>query len=196
VACQPPVGGTSIELVRLSLSSKLLVTNIFVMNILVENKVRMPVQSSTGVAAPARRFLHVRIVATVLGVFFLVGAAFAVLVAIDLLFPRTDLDVIWKMKAGSEQQFFALGWFGPVFLLLISAALVVAGIGLLRKRWWGRWLTVVLLLVNLAPDIPSLLRGDWSVAPFAVFVGALVVYLWLPLTGRGFTRKVGNTDGR
>jgi hypothetical protein len=167
----------------LPLQISMLSGNIFIMNMLVNNS------NKSEETHPLRVPLHVRIVLTALATFFVAGAAFAAIVAADLLFPGTVLDVIWKMKSGSEQQFLALGWFGVVFLFLLSAALLTAGIGLFRWRNWGRWLTVVLLLINLGPDVPGLLRGDWSVAPFAAFVAALTIYLCLPMVGRALARS-------
>jgi uncharacterized membrane protein (DUF2068 family) len=156
--------------------------NMFVMNMLVSNS------NLSDETHPLCVPLHVRIVLSALATFFVAGAAFAAIVATDLLFPGTVFDVIWKMKSGSERPFLALGWFGPVFLFLLSAALLTAGIGLFRRRNWGRGLTVVLLLINLGPDVLDLLHGDWSVAPFAVFIAVLVVYLCLPIVGRALSR--------
>jgi EmrB/QacA subfamily drug resistance transporter len=153
----------------------------FIMNMLVDNSNQS--EETRSVRVP----LHVRIVLSALATFFVAGAAFAAIVAMDLLFPGTILAGLWKIKSGSEQQFLAVGWLGPILLLLLSAALLTAGIGLFRRRNWGRWLTVVLLLINLGPDVPDLLHGDWAVAPFAAFVAVLVVYLCLPIVGRALS---------
>jgi hypothetical protein len=137
-----------------------------------------------------------RIVVIVVGVFLLVGAAFALTVLLSLLAPGTPLDGLWAMKAGSRQQFVGMGAGGLALLLALAAVLVPTGIGMLRRWRWARWVAVVLLAANVVPDAVQGFAGKPAIFVPIVPVAAILVYLALPVVGRTFRPRATVSNSR
>jgi hypothetical protein len=145
------------------------------------------------VTSPAVRIA--RAVVVVVAALFFVGAAFALTVGFTLLVPGTAVDRIWAMKAGSRAPFEAIGAWGIVLMALLAGVLVVASVGLLRRWRWARWFAVLLLAVNVVPDIVRGFTVEPAVLIPIIPVAAVMVYLALPVVGRSFRRPSGRTVG-
>ena len=146
--------------------------------------------SSSTATAPATRPAGervARVILLVVAVFLVVAAAFALVIATTLLVPGTVLDGVWAMKPSSRIGFVAIGGWGILLMVLLAAVLLVAAIGVFRRRPWARWVAFALLAVNVIPDAVQSLAQPVILIPIAV-VAAVAVYLALPVTGRACRR--------
>ena len=121
---------------------------------------------------------------TFVGVGLLVIAALTLVIIASLTVPGTALDGMWAAKPESRDLFDQLGGFGILLLAVLGALAVVTGVGLLQRRRWARWVTVVLLGVNVVPDLVQGFAGRPEILVAAVPVALIVVYLALPPVGR------------
>jgi hypothetical protein len=113
-----------------------------------------------------------------IGVFLLWGAAMATLAGVTLIFPGTFLDRAWVLNPTGHAGLSALGrWVGFLFPVL-GLALALAGIGWLKRRFWGWILAVLLTGGNLLGDAIRLASGAWLQGLVGVVLaGALFFYI-------------------
>lgn len=116
-----------------------------------------------------------------IGVFFVVGAVLTVASGLTLLFPGTLLDRIWFFKEDAHRQLLTLGRPAGLLFLLLTIALLLAGMGWLKRRLWGWRLGVVLITTNLAGDIVRTFLGSWIEGTLGILLaGLLLFYLTRP----------------
>jgi hypothetical protein len=118
---------------------------------------------------------------TAIGVLLLFGATMAGLAAATLLHPGTLLDDAWQLNPSAYRQLSPIGSKVGILFALLSAALVVSGIGWFRHRRWGWRLAVAIIATQVLGDIINLVRGDWLRGGIGVVIaGALLLYLLTP----------------
>ena len=120
----------------------------------------------------------------VVGIGLLLIALVTVVVIASLVFPGTPLDALWVGKPGSRTAFDKLGLAGIAFVALLGVAALAAGIGLLQRRRWARWVAVVLLGVNAIPDLVQGFTGQPAILIAAIPVALVTIWLTLPVVGR------------
>jgi hypothetical protein len=122
-----------------------------------------------------------------IGAFLLWGAAMATFAAITLIFPGTILDRAWVLNPTGHAGLTALGhWVGFLFPLL-GLALLLAGIGWLKRRRWGWMLAVLLIAINATGDLIRLFSGAWVEGSVGILIaGALLVYMTRPTMRAAF----------
>ena len=108
-----------------------------------------------------------------MGVFLFFGATMACFAGTTLLWRGTALDRAWELnpKAYAELSTFAR-WISLPFFML-SAAMLVAGIGWFRRRLWAWRLTVGMMAAHLVGDLVNVIRGavlEGAIGLFAVGV--------------------------
>jgi len=82
----------------------------------------------------------------------------------------------------------AIGKAAGCLVPILGIALAAAGVGWLKRRYWGWILDVVLIGGNLLGDAIRLAQGDWqSEAVGVLLAGALFLYL-ISARVRGFFR--------
>lgn len=91
---------------------------------------------------------------TALGIFFFFGAAMALLAGCTLLWPGSALDRAWQLNPDAYKQMAPIGSRVGALFLLLSAVLLLTGIGWLKRRRWG-WILAVII-----HDYPALRRPD------------------------------------
>ena len=136
-----------------------------------------------------------RIVVVIVGIFLIAAAVFSGVMLLSLLAPGTPLDALWAMKAGSRSQFLALGFGGPALLGGLVIVLAPTGVGMLRRWRWARWVAILVLAVNVIPDLIRGVAGETDLLLPIVPVAVVMVYLALPVVGRTF-RHAASTDAR
>jgi hypothetical protein len=77
-----------------------------------------------------------------------------------LLWRGTSLDRIWALNPTAYRQLAPFGTTVGTLFLLLSGALSVAGVGWLRRRYWGWVLAVVITATQVLGDFVNLIRGD------------------------------------
>ena len=103
------------------------------------------------------------------------------LAATTLLWHGTFLDRAWKLNPAAYAQLAPLGSKIGILFVLLSAALLLSGLGWFRRRLWGWRLAVVIIAIQVLGDITNLIRGDWLRGGIGVVVaGALLFYLGTP----------------
>jgi hypothetical protein len=99
--------------------------------------------------------------ATAIGLFLFLGATMAALAGTTLVWHGTTLDRIWASNPTAYQQLAPFGWPVGTLFLLLSASMAVAGVGWLRRRYWGWCLAVVIITAQVLGDLVNLFRGDF-----------------------------------
>jgi hypothetical protein len=118
---------------------------------------------------------------TPLGVFFFFGSAMAGYAAITLLKPGTFLDRAWAFNRTAQVQLLSLGRMVVAPFGVLAVVLFIAGVGWLRRRYWGWLLAVSLIAANLAGDVVHLALRDWLRGGVGVVIaGLLLIYMTRP----------------
>ena len=123
-----------------------------------------------------------------IGIFLFFGATMAGLAATTLLWRGTVLDRAWTLNPTAYRQLSPLGGKVGVLFLILSAALVLSGIGWFRRQLWGWRLAVAIIAIQVLGDIINLFRGDWLRGGTGVVIaGALLIYLLSPRIRAAFS---------
>jgi hypothetical protein len=129
-----------------------------------------------------------RVILVVVGILLICIAPLVIVIIVSLVVPGTALDGMWAGKPDGRAFFDSLGLAGILFLAVLGIIGVTTGVGLLQRRRWARWVTVVLLGANAVPDLVQGFLGKPENLFAAVPVALLVVYLALPVVGRALRR--------
>ena len=89
---------------------------------------------------------------TVVATFLFAASALAVITGTSLLFPNKLLDWLSDLNRPARAGFQALGWISGVLLCALGVATGFAGAGLMRRKKWAWWFSVVLLAINGCGD--------------------------------------------
>jgi hypothetical protein len=115
------------------------------------------------------------------GVFLFFGAVMASYAAITLFWPGTVLDRLWKLNPAAHEQLSPFGARAAILFLMLAVALIVAGIGWLRRRRWGWTLAVVIVGIQVVGDLVNCFRGDLLQGGVGIVIaGALLLFLLRP----------------
>jgi len=99
----------------------------------------------------------------------------------------TILDRMWTLNPKAYAQLAPLGRGVGILFLVLSMALLTAGIGWFRRRVWGWRLAVGIIAIQAAGDLVNALRGETvKGATGMVIAGALLVYLLRPAVSTAF----------
>jgi len=113
------------------------------------------------------------------------------LAATTLLWRGTVLDRAWTLNPTAYRQLSPLGSKVGILFLLLSAALLISGIGWFRHRRWGWRLAVAIIATQVIGDIINLFRGDWLRGGIGVVIaGALLMYLLSPRIRAAFSGTI------
>jgi hypothetical protein len=123
------------------------------------------------------------------GVCLFFGATMAALAGTTLVWPGTVLDRMWTLNPLAYRQLAPLRAPVGIAFLLLSAALVVAGVGWFRRRPWGWLLAVAIILVQMIGGLVNAVRGDLLKASTGFIIAvALLIYLFRPRVRTAFPR--------
>lgn len=123
-----------------------------------------------------------------MGVFLFFGAVMAGLAATTLLWRGTALDRVWNLNPTAYKQLAPLGVIVGILFLLLSVALITAGIGWFRRSLWGWRLAVAIIGIQVLGDVINCVRGDWLRGGIGVIIaGALLLFLLQPKIRATFT---------
>jgi hypothetical protein len=124
-----------------------------------------------------------------LALFFALGACMCALTLGLLLFPGSSLDSLWRLNPEAHA---AIQWMGRLSILLMATVGVgcaLAAIGLARNTRWGRWLGILILIVNLVGDlINAFVRHDLRTLIGVPIASAMIFYL----ARRAKSKQAGN----
>jgi hypothetical protein len=116
---------------------------------------------------------------TALSVFFALGFLTALCTSVALLTPGGPLEPMWRLNPRAQQEFGRLGGWALVLLLPVASACGLASIGLWRRRRYGYFLAVVLLVANLIGDIVNVLLDVERRAVVGIpIAAAILIYLF------------------
>jgi amino acid permease len=127
---------------------------------------------------------------TALSIFFLFGAGVSFIAFVSLLLPGSFLEPMWRLNPRAREGFAAIGLWAVVLMCTVSAACLLASIGLWRAERWGYWVAVILLCVNLVGDITNvLLEIEPRAAVGIPIVLAILAYMANKRVRRFFMRS-------
>src|SRR5437588_12789184 len=90
-----------------------------------------------------------------LALFFAFGVCMCALTIGLLLFPGGALDSLWRLNPEALATFQWMGRLSILLMAVVGVACALAAIGLARNARWGRWLGILILLVNLVGDLTN-----------------------------------------
>ena len=126
-----------------------------------------------------------------IGVFLFFGGVMAGVAATLFLLHGTPLDRAWGLNPTAYKQLAPLGGKVGILFILLTAALVTAGVGWFRRRLWGWRLAVGVIGTQVVGDIINLVRGDWLRGGTGfVIAGSLLFYLLRPRVRAAFSRAI------
>lgn len=135
-----------------------------------------------------------RVVVTVVGALLFFIVPLVTVIILSLAIPHSPLVGIWAGKPDGFALFKGLGLVSILFLAILGILALVTGIGLLQRRRWARWVTVVLLGLNALPDLAMGFLGNPETLLAAVPVAVLVIYLALPVVGRALRPRADKRE--
>ena len=110
--------------------------------------------------------------------FFVFGAAMCTLTIVLLLFPGTQLDLLWRANPEAHRAFSWMGASAVVLMFCIGAACTAAAIGVARGAAWGLWTAVTILAINVASDaVAAGVRHDLMPVIGVPIGSAMIIYL-------------------
>ena len=128
---------------------------------------------------------------TARSVFFLAGAAISLIASISLLLPGSFLESIWRINPRAHDNLSSLGLWAVILLLIVSMFCAAASLGLWRTSWWGYWLAVGLITINLIGDVINVLLGTEPRAIVGVpIAAAILIYLMSKRVREFFSRSL------
>jgi hypothetical protein len=128
----------------------------------------------------------------IVATFLFVATAIAVVVGSSLLFPGKLLDRLSEFNKPAMVVFRSWGRASGVFLLVLGASTLIAGIGLLRRRKWAWWFAMGLFAINGCGDVVSfIVTGDAVRSVSGILVCSVFLFL-LSHSVRLFFRKLGD----
>jgi hypothetical protein len=118
---------------------------------------------------------------TAIGAFLFFGAVMASLAGITLIWRGTFLDHMWVLNASAYKQLAPLGEAVGVLFLVLSGALVAAGVGWFRRQLWGWRLAAVIIATQVLGDVIGIFMGHFVKGAVGVAIAStLLIYLFRP----------------
>src|SRR6267378_1959441 len=113
-----------------------------------------------------------------LALFFAFGTCICALTIGLLLFPGGSLDSLWRLNPEAHAAFQLMGLLSILLMAAVGVACASAAIGLARNARWGRWLGILILVVNLVADLTNaFVRHDLRALIGVPIAGAMIFYL-------------------
>src|SRR6516162_2967959 len=132
---------------------------------------------------------------TAVGIFLFLGATMAALAGTTLIWRGTILDRAWTLNPAAYSRLGSLGVRVGMLFLLLSGSMAVAGVGWIRRRYWGWRLAVVIIATQVLGDLINLLRGEFVRGGFGLAIaGALLVYLLSTKVKTIFASRAAQND--
>ncbi len=126
---------------------------------------------------------------TAVGGFLFFGATMALLAGFTLLWPGTLLDQAWRLNPDAHRQLVQFAKPAGTLFLGLSAALVTAGLGWFKRRYWAWQLAVVIIAIQVVGDLTNAILGHFVKGGIgAIIAGALLFYLWRRRVRSAFER--------
>jgi hypothetical protein len=131
-----------------------------------------------------------------LAVFFFIAGTMATFAAVTLLHPGTFLDRAWALNPDAHAQMLPLGKIVGAPFIVLAITLFLAGVGWIRRRYWGWLLGVSVIAINLAADITHFFLGDrMKSAVGMVIASLLLLYMTRPAVRNYFLLHLDLDDG-
>jgi uncharacterized membrane protein len=109
---------------------------------------------------------------------FVIGTCASLLSAVSLTFPGSFLEPIWDLNPNARAGFTRIGSAAIVLMIAVCIACLFTALGLWRRRRWGYWLAVLMLVVNLCGDVINVITGTEPRAIVGIpIVGVILTYL-------------------
>ncbi|HZE70921.1 MAG TPA: hypothetical protein VE135_15545 [Pyrinomonadaceae bacterium] len=116
----------------------------------------------------------------------------ALTASISLLFPNSFLESMWRLNPRAHENLSSLGLWAVVLMFTVSIACAAAAIGLWRTSWFGYWLAVGLIVINLIGDVTNVVLGTERKAIVGVPIAtAILAYLMSRKVREFFSRSGG-----
>ncbi|SRR6266851_6620872 len=112
-----------------------------------------------------------------IGIFFFVAVFFALYAGVTVSWPGTVLDWLWALNPHGHAGLLALGRFMGVPFFLLAVALIIIGVGWLRRRKWAWYSAIIGIPLNMMADIGRGVTGEWQAGVIGILAGGLALAL-------------------
>lgn len=112
---------------------------------------------------------------TLLVIFFCFGVTMCCLTTCLLVFPGTPLDRMWLLKPSARDEFMRMHSLGIATMLATGTGCGVAAIGLARGTEWGRWVAIVILVINVIGDTTNAIAQHDPRTLIGLPIGGLMI---------------------
>lgn len=110
--------------------------------------------------------------------FFIFGATMCALTIVLLAFPRTPLDVLWRINPEAHDAFASHRAAAIALMSVVGLACASAAVGLAKRAAWGRRLAIAIITINLIGDLAgAILRHDPRPLIGLPIAGAMIWFL-------------------
>jgi len=118
---------------------------------------------------------------TAVGIFLVFAFIMASLAGITLLWPGTPFDRMWALNPLAYKRLAPFAVTAGVSFLVLGAALMIAGVGWLKRHAWGWWLAFAIITAQALGDLLNLFKGDFFRGGVGLTIAsALLFYLLRP----------------
>jgi uncharacterized membrane protein (DUF2068 family) len=105
----------------------------------------------------------------------------ATLAGTTLVWRGTVLDRMWALNAPAYAQLAPLGGTIGIPFLLFSVILLITAMGWLRRRRWGWYMGVAIIVIQFVGDLMNLFLGQLVRGGVGVIIaGLLLIYMLRP----------------
>jgi Na+-translocating ferredoxin:NAD+ oxidoreductase RnfD subunit len=113
--------------------------------------------------------------------FLFFGTLAAFYAGVTLIWRGTALDRLWAFNPRAFAELSTYGRIVGVPFLALAIALLISGIGWMKRRRWGWILAVILIVSQVLGGLAHLFTGRLAEGAVGVIIaGALLIYLLRP----------------
>jgi len=110
-------------------------------------------------------------------VFMFLAAAMCLLVSYTIYVPKTPLDIIWKIKPGTEAKIHYFGHMVAPILLTLCVAMFVTAMSMIYRQRWAAYTAIAIFAINGIADGIRIFKDEILNGFMGII--ATLIFIWL-----------------